>query len=180
MPSSLTRFLSRALVSLYPPTCVGLRYGPRPDPQGLFSPARGRRLGVGSPLRLVAGPASRAADFPAARPAPARETVHPSPRHPRWDPRRSNSGRRLRNVHLMSIACALRPRLRHRLTPGGRTCPGKPWDSGGRDFHPPFRYSCPHNRWRALRRRSRARLLRCAPRSPTGPLARAPPIRRAA
>ena len=51
-----------------------------------------------------------------------------------------------RNVDLLSIGYAFRPGLRCRLTPGGRTCPGKPWDSGGRDFHPAFRYSCPHNR----------------------------------
>ena len=50
------------------------------------------------------------------------------------------------NVGPLSIGYALRPGLRSRLTPGGRTCPGKPWDSGGRDFHPAFRYSCPHNR----------------------------------
>ena len=67
----------------------------------------------------------------------------------------------------MSIDYAFRPCLRIRLTPGGRTCPGKPWDSGDRDSHPVFRYSCPHDRWRALHRRSRARLRRGTPRSPT-------------
>ena len=60
--------------------------------------------------------------------------------------------RQCRNVDLPSIDYAFRPRLRCRLTPGGRTCPGKPccpgkpWDSGDGDFHPIFRYSCPHNR----------------------------------
>ena len=58
----------------------------------------------------------------------------------RLNPRRSG------NVDPVSFDYAFRPRLRCRLTPGGRTCPGKPWDSGGRDFHPAFRYSCPHNR----------------------------------
>ena len=58
--------------------------------------------------------------------------------------------RRLGNVDPMSIGYAFRPGLRTRLTPGGRTWPGKPWDSGGKDFNPPFRYSCPHNRSRKV------------------------------
>ena len=39
---------------------------------------------------------------------------------------------------------AFRPRLRIRLTPGGRTFPGKPWVFGDRNSHPVFRYSCLH------------------------------------
>ena len=58
--------------------------------------------------------------------------------------------RRLGNVGPTSIGYAFRPGLRTRLTPGGRTWPGKPWDSGGGDFNPPFRYSCPHNRSRRV------------------------------
>ena len=57
---------------------------------------------------------------------------------------------RLGNVDPMSIDYAFRPCLRIRLTPGGRTWPGKPWNSGGRDSHPAFRYSCPHNRLHAV------------------------------
>ena len=57
---------------------------------------------------------------------------------------------RCRNVCLLSIGYAFRPGLRTRLTPGGRTWPGKPWDSGGKDFNLPFRYSCPHNRSRKV------------------------------
>ena len=60
--------------------------------------------------------------------------------------RTSNPPCQCRNVDLPSIDYAFRPGLRCRLTPGGRTLPGKPWDSGDRDFHPVFRYSCPHNR----------------------------------
>ena len=93
--------------------------------------------------------------------------VHrPSPLASR-NPRRSDSFRKRRNVDLLSIAYALRPRLRHRLTPGGRTCPGKPWDSGGRDSHPAFRYSCPHNHLPGVHRRFRARLRPARQRSPT-------------
>ena len=50
------------------------------------------------------------------------------------------------NVGPLPVGYGFRPGLRFRLTPGGRTCPGKPWDSGDRDSHPVFRYSCPHNR----------------------------------
>ena len=55
----------------------------------------------------------------------------------------------------MSIGYAFRPRLRYRLTLGGRTCPRKPWNSGDRDSRPVFRYSCPHSRSHALHRSSR-------------------------
>ena len=34
--------------------------------------------------------------------------------------------RKYRNINLLSIDYAFRPRLRVRLTPGGRTFPGKP------------------------------------------------------
>ena len=68
------------------------------------------------------------------------------PRHCPSPTSRLNPPCRCRNVGLLSIGYAFRPGLRCRLTPGGRTCPGKPWDSGDRNSHPVFRYSCPHNR----------------------------------
>jgi hypothetical protein len=43
----------------------------------------------------------------------------------------------------LSIGYAFRPRLRSRLTLGGRTFPRKPWAFGGRDSHPPFRILMP-------------------------------------
>ena len=100
------------------------------------------------------------------------------PRHCPSPTSRLNPPCRCRNVGLLSIGYAFRPGLRCRLTPGGRTLPGKPWDSGGRDSHPAFRYSCPHNRWRKVHRRSRARLRPVPPRSPTvPPRGRGPRIR---
>ena len=60
-----------------------------------------------------------------------------------------------RNVDLSSIGCAFRPRLRDRLTPGGRTWPGKPWTCGGAESHCPFRYSYLHSHSHALRIRFR-------------------------
>ena len=51
---------------------------------------------------------------------------------------------RYRNINLFSIDYAFRPRLRIRLTPGGRTFPGKPWVFGDQDSHLVFRYSYLH------------------------------------
>ena len=143
MPSSLTRFLSRALVRqrTLPPVSVLVR--PPAGVRGpLFSaPARpGRRSPEGPAPGRFRG-RLRSARARTARIAPPR-------------------GRG--NVHPLSIGYASRPGLRRRLTPGGRTCPGKPWDSGGRDSHPAFRYSCPHHRRRRVHGRSRARFERAA------------------
>ena len=43
---------------------------------------------------------------------------------------------RLRNLHRMCIDYAFRPRLRSRLTQGGRTFPWNPWSIGVWDSHP--------------------------------------------
>ena len=163
LPSSLTRFLSRALVCLYPPTCVGFGTA-----DGLihmdFSGKHGRMALPAANRRL--GPAVPGRAWDSHRPTPL------SFSDPGLNPRQC------RNVDLPSIGYAFRPGLRCRLTPGGRTCPGKPWDSGGRDSHPAFRYSCPHNRWQAVHRRFRARLRPGLPRSPTvPPRGRGPRIR---
>ena len=151
MPSSLTRFLSRALVSLYPPTCVG--FGTAGGlVHAVFSRKRGRAGPGGGPPRGTAVPG---------RPEDSHWPLPLSFSKPRLNPRRC------RNVDLLSIDYALRPRLRCRLTPGGRTCPGKPWDSGGQNFHLAFRYSCPHNRQCEVHGPSPAPLRPVALRSPT-------------
>ena len=49
-----------------------------------------------------------------------------------------------RNINLLSIDYAFRPRLRFRLTLGGFTWPRNPWIYGGRDSRPPYRYSFQH------------------------------------
>lgn len=71
LPSSLTRFLSRALVYLYPPTCVGFGTVSGSVPRGFSC-----RRGVGglreASFPLVGASGSCAADLPAARPAPKR------------------------------------------------------------------------------------------------------------
>ena len=152
LPSSLTRFLSRALVCLYPPTCVGFGTACGLIRQGFSGKPGHATLRRASPSLVAAIPRRKGDN--------------------RWPPPLSFSDpalnpRTSRNVDRVSIGYAFRPGLRCRLTPGGRTCPGKPWDSGGRDSHPAFRYSCPHNHWHALHGRFRAPLRRRMPRSPT-------------
>ena len=49
-----------------------------------------------------------------------------------------------RNINLISITYANWPRLRTRLTLGGRALPRKPYASGERVSHPLIRYSCRH------------------------------------
>ncbi len=124
---------------LDPSTCVGLRYGPA------RSGATAAFLGCGT---TGFASASRPR-LPLARPPlPAGGPAVMHRRRPR-----SRAG--LRNVRLTSIGYALRPRLRTRLTLGGRTWPRNPRICGGRDSHPPFRYSCLHGLPHALHRPSR-------------------------
>jgi hypothetical protein len=53
-------------------------------------------------------------------------------------------------LNLLSITYAFRPRLRGRLTLGGRTFPRNSWDYGVPNSHRNFRYSCPHNHFHAV------------------------------
>ena len=55
-------------------------------------------------------------------------------------PPRSNNLTRYRNINLLSIDYAFRPRLRIRLTLGGFTVPRKPWVCGEQDSHLLCRY----------------------------------------
>ena len=112
---------------LSPPTCVGFRYGHRRSIVRGFSWQCGRQplrysFPSPSPLGGLAG-----ADLPAPPPtgldAPFQPRARPSLlRHPillaalRWH----------RNFHRLSIAYAIWPRLRSRLTLGGRAFPRKP------------------------------------------------------
>ena len=62
-----------------------------------------------------------------------------------------------RNINLLSIAYAFRPRLRSRLTLSGRAFLRKPWAFDGGDSHPSFRYSHRHSHFQALHGSSRYR-----------------------
>ena len=57
-----------------------------------------------------------------------------------------------RNINLLSIVYAFRPRLRVRLTLGGFTFPRKPKAFGEQDSHLFSRYSCRHNHLLTLHR----------------------------
>ena len=57
----------------------------------------------------------------------------------------ANACGRCRNVDLLPIDYAFRPRLRDRLTLGGMALPRNPWTCGERDSHPLYRYSSRQN-----------------------------------
>ena len=158
MPSSLTRFLSRALVSsTLPPVSVcdtvaswlarsfSCRRSVDQSASACASASRNlsgcaagfawqHPYGLGPSLPIDGWSSFPNAPSRLCRHAAVREysTRFPSPT-PDW------------------------PRLRGRLTLGGRTFPRKSWDFGGRDSHPAFRYSCPHNRLQPLHARSPSR-----------------------
>ena len=144
LPSSLTWFLSRALgFSPRPPVSVygtvgtissfrrfscrrGVDRSTRPV--GLMSHQLSGLMFGGFTYRTPYGLGpSLSIDGRSSLPRPS---ITPSRRH--------------RNINLLSIDYALRPRLRIRLTLGGRTFPRKPWVFGDRNSHPVFRYSCLH------------------------------------
>ena len=127
MPSSLERFISLALVHLHPPTCVGLRYERQRKHMSAFLGGRS-----GDVLR------------PKAR-LPIRSGNHFSIRVPNMLDRH-----RRRNINLLCIDYAHRPRLSSRLTLGGRTCPRKPWVYGDQNSRLVYRYSCLHAHWPTL------------------------------
>jgi hypothetical protein len=58
--------------------------------------------------------------------------------YPSVSPLLSNDYRWYRNLNLLSIAYAFRPRLRPRLTLSGRTFLRKPWAFDGQDSHLPL------------------------------------------
>ena len=62
---------------------------------------------------------------------------------------------RLRNIHLIPIDYAFRPRLRGRLTLRGLALRRNPWTFGDRVSHSVYRYSCQHSHFRYLQQTSR-------------------------
>ena len=62
-------------------------------------------------------------------------TSRTPPGYPSPSPRRSNAPRWYRNVRLLCIGYACRPRLSSRLTLGGLASPRKPWTYGGGVSH---------------------------------------------
>ena len=146
MQSSFTYGSLKRLGLFDPSTCVGLRYGRHLDSiRGFSWELRLTQLRIdlrrstSSPLGVMSS-----------RFHPGRTAYGFEPPSIRWlgylppSPLISTSGHRCRNINLLAITYAYRPRLRVRLTPGGLTWPGKPGTYGDRDFHPVYRYSLRH------------------------------------
>jgi hypothetical protein len=74
---------------------------------------------------------------------------------PPASPLRSNSLEWYWNFHQLSFDYAFRPRLRSRLTLGGRSFPRNPWAFGGQDSHLSFRYLYRHSHFHDLHQTSR-------------------------
>ena len=129
MPSSLTMVLPIALVcSTHPPVSV-CGTGPSRLPRG-FSRKRGL-TGFARSLRPPPRPL-RGARFTASRPTWHRGDVQNPVRLPfSVAPSVMAPLRRCRNVYLLCIGYAFRPRLSSRLTLGGLALPRKPWVYGG-------------------------------------------------
>ena len=137
MPSSLTRVISITLVfSTCPPVSVLVRARTSCLEDFLGGMAFGTRRLIASWHRTsgYAGP-----DLP--RPTPTclpqddhRLGSHSLPRPPIGQ----MTATWYRNINLLSIDYAFRPRLRSRLTLSRRTLLRKPWAIGGGDSHPSF------------------------------------------
>jgi hypothetical protein len=129
LPSSLTRFHSRALAQLCPPTCVGFRYGQPWEHPEVF---------LGSWF-------NGSASAEASTSLPLRADRHfQSANHFHRNVTSELNHSRCRNIKPAVHRLRLRPRLRSRLTLGGRTFPRKPWVYGGQEFDLSYRYSCLH------------------------------------
>ncbi len=155
LPSSLTRFISRALVySTSLPVSVLIR-----------TPARLARSYFLSVWHQSCRLPLRVSVLSPFRVAP-RRIFHPGPPtgfghhfHSMTDLaycvtpslKRLTGGTGILN--LFAITYAFRPRLRFRLTLGGRTFPRKSQAYGDRNSHPVFRYSCPHHHFHAVHTR---------------------------
>jgi hypothetical protein len=151
LPSSLTRFLSRALVySTFPPVSVLVRIPVRLARSFSWQHGIGRSASPEGSASLRHSELTRRIclpGLPSVFDRHFRSTADvASCVTPLLKRRTGSTG----ILNLSSITYAFRPRLRVRLTLGGRTFPRKPWDYGGRDSRPTIRYSCPHNHFHAL------------------------------
>ena len=133
MPSSLTMVLPIASVcSTRPPVSVLVR-APMVLPRG-FSRKHGL-TGFAQSLRL-ASQVSLGAGFHAPNPTRFHGDVQNPAELPFFvTPSVIAPLRRCRNVYLLCIDYAFRPRLSSRLTLGGLALPRKPWVYGGGVFH---------------------------------------------
>jgi hypothetical protein len=124
LPSSLRTVLSSAVRILSSPTCVSFGTGPHLTPDGFSrSDVCVLRQQIGLALSGTLYSHSGPRSCPTSPPA-----IHT----------------KCRNINLLAISYAFRPRLRIRLTLGGIPFPRKPWAYGEQDFHLLYRYSSRH------------------------------------
>ena len=130
---------------------------------------RPRPSALDGPADLPTGPAY---EQEPGRPTPGWPTLLRPPfaqTPPRW----------CRNINLLPITYAFRPRLRHRLTLSRLPLPRKPETSGEWVSHPFYRYSCLHNHFQGLQQSLPVclhRRLECSPTAPV-PKNRSPQLR---
>ena len=140
-------------------------FSPRPPVSVSGTGRRGHALEVflGSLLtaavRSPGGPRyyhlrDRPADLPAGLPYGLQRAI-PSARGPVTSPSLRRVACGCWNVDQLSIGYAFRLRLRSRLTLNRLSLFRKPWSSGGRVSHPPYRYLCLHLLFQTLQRTSR-------------------------
>ncbi len=91
--------------------------------------------------------------------------------------RPSSHPSRLRNIYLIPIGYAFRPRLRGRLTLRRLALRRNPWAFGESVSHTLYRYSCQHSHFRYLQAPSRVALHRLTERSATTPASWSPRLR---
>jgi hypothetical protein len=154
LPSSLTRFHSRALAQLCPPTCVGLRYGqPWEHLVGFLDTSFNRSASAEASTSLPSTfkRLEIIEDSKSSECAGQTATFNRRPVSTHMSQLNlTTAGAGILN--LLSIVYAPRPRLRSRLTLGGRTFPRKPWVYGGQEFNLSYRYSCLHPHFLTLHR----------------------------
>ena len=135
MPSSLAMLLPPALgFSPHPPVSV---YGTGAWRAiaaflGTPCPCFATMLRSASPARPLRG------DFPSARRLLRLRRVFHTRHMLRHMRPHSSATTQYRNISLLSIGYAFRPRLRPRLPQGRSASPWKPWISGRGDSHPPL------------------------------------------
>ena len=148
LPSSLTWVLSSALgYSPHPPVSVSSTVSAAVDPREAFPGSMELpSYGLSEDAHLITSRhRGRVCGHCLLRPLPTGLNHHPiggsaillrpsSWNHPRW----------CRNIRLLPIDYAFRPRLRGRLTLSRLSLPRNPWVYGDRVFHPVYRYSRQH------------------------------------
>ena len=110
---------------LFSPTCVGLRYGLISNSLRSFSWKHG--IMYFAQALVITSQASRVADLPTTHPTRLnRDNQIPGHTILLRHSFSQTSNTRYRNINLLTIAYALQPRLRIRLTLGGVTWPRNP------------------------------------------------------